>query len=126
MTGPPVQPVIPPPPTDDDEDGDKTLAWAEMKRALLKEHKVAQAAWDEQVRILIWRIMIWDFAYIPVCVFGYHFIVTPPYVCAQVLEQKKKAEMAEAKRVKPQPRAGAVKTAVAGRAVALVDWLRNR
>jgi len=37
-----------------------------------------------------------------------------------------KSEGAEAKRVKPQPRAGVLNTAIAGRAVGLVDWLRNR
>ena len=36
------------------------------------------------------------------------------------------SEASEARRARPQPRAGALKTAVAGRAVALVDWLRNR
>ena len=37
-----------------------------------------------------------------------------------------KSEAAEAKRDRPQARAGALKTAIAGRAVGLVDWLRNR
>lgn len=37
-----------------------------------------------------------------------------------------RAEVAEAWRGSPQPRAGLLKTAVAGRTVALMDWLRNR